>query len=191
MSMILLFLAHLIGCFWNSIRLGNAKINWATPMTSSHELGGTSIDHYVAGIYWAFTTMTTVGYGDIYPQNDQERVYAIFIMLIGATVFGYIVGSVSSLTKDPFNLVALNKKRITAVTAYLKKMHIPKDTRANVRKTVEFSLTHASQYPEGAILKMLPIQVRRAVLVESRRFMLTNINFLRELNEQVVALVLE
>ena len=43
---------------------------------------------YIAGLYWAITTMTTVGYGDILPRSDAERVYATASMLLGATVFG-------------------------------------------------------------------------------------------------------
>ena len=45
-------------------------------------------DRYIAGVYWAITTMTTVGYGDILPKSDVERLYATIIMLLGATVFG-------------------------------------------------------------------------------------------------------
>ncbi|MDM0043949.1 ion transporter [Variovorax dokdonensis] len=35
------------------------------------------------GIYWAITTMTTVGFGDITPQTDLGRVIASAMMLIG------------------------------------------------------------------------------------------------------------
>jgi len=34
-------------------------------------------------VYWAITTMTTVGYGDITPQSDVGRFIASFMMLIG------------------------------------------------------------------------------------------------------------
>lgn len=38
--------------------------------------------------------MTTVGYGDITPGTDRERVFTVIALLVGASAFGYIVGSV-------------------------------------------------------------------------------------------------
>lgn len=35
------------------------------------------------GIWWAVTTVTTVGYGDIYPEGTAGRIIAITIMLVG------------------------------------------------------------------------------------------------------------
>jgi voltage-gated potassium channel len=35
------------------------------------------------GVWWAMTTVTTVGYGDIQPESDGGRVIAIIVMLVG------------------------------------------------------------------------------------------------------------
>ena len=47
-------------------------------------------DYYISSLYWAFTTMTTVGYGDL-TSNGTSLTYSIIVMILGATVFGYIV----------------------------------------------------------------------------------------------------
>lgn len=44
--------------------------------------------------------MTTVGYGDIIVTTTLERAFCILGMLIGATVFGYIVGNVSVMMES-------------------------------------------------------------------------------------------
>ncbi len=47
------------------------------------------------GIYWALTTMTTVGYGDITPKTTTGRVIACVLMLIGIGFFALITGAVA------------------------------------------------------------------------------------------------
>ena len=34
-------------------------------------------------LWWAVSTVTTVGYGDVYPESDAGRVIAMAIMLVG------------------------------------------------------------------------------------------------------------
>ena len=39
----------------------------------------------------------TVGYGDIHPKNDFERLYCTVVMLLGATVFTYSVETITGI----------------------------------------------------------------------------------------------
>lgn len=43
-------------------------------------------------VYWAFTTLSTVGFGDYNARSNFERVFCSFIFLFGVSVFSYIMG---------------------------------------------------------------------------------------------------
>ncbi len=47
------------------------------------------------GVWWAFTTMTTVGYGDEYPRTTLGRALAMAIMVIGIGFIAILTGAVA------------------------------------------------------------------------------------------------
>lgn len=50
----------------------------------------------IEGIWWATTTVTTVGYGDLYPESNYGRFFATFLMLIGIGFASILTGNISS-----------------------------------------------------------------------------------------------
>jgi voltage-gated potassium channel len=47
-------------------------------------------------IWWAYTTITTVGYGDKYPVTTEGRIVAIVLMTVGVGLFGSFTAYVAS-----------------------------------------------------------------------------------------------
>ena len=52
------------------------------------------------GLYWAITTISTVGYGDFVPVTDKERAYAILAMFIGSGFYGYVVAQAANIISN-------------------------------------------------------------------------------------------
>lgn len=54
------------------------------------------------GVWWSITTMTTVGYGDIFPRTDAGRVLGVVVMLVGIGFTSLLVGATAQrfLTPD-------------------------------------------------------------------------------------------
>ncbi len=47
-------------------------------------------------IWWAYVTLTTVGYGDRYPVTTEGRIIAAFLMTTGVGLFGTFTGFLAS-----------------------------------------------------------------------------------------------
>jgi sporulation-control protein spo0M len=55
------------------------------------------MDKYVNSMYFAITTMATVGYGDIKPTTTLEREVVCGLELIAGITFAYIIGSIGQI----------------------------------------------------------------------------------------------
>lgn len=51
--------------------------------------------------WWAYTTITTVGYGDKYPVSPEGRILACILMTAGVGIFATFAGFVASLLVEP------------------------------------------------------------------------------------------
>jgi voltage-gated potassium channel len=57
---------------------------------------GSNIKNFGDGLWWAITTVTTVGYGDRYPTTTEGRLIAIALMIMGISLMGVITASVAA-----------------------------------------------------------------------------------------------
>ena len=58
---------------------------------------------YITSLYFMITTMTTVGYGDIICISFIERIYHIFLLVIGTLLYTFIVSKIGNYLKDQSN----------------------------------------------------------------------------------------
>ena len=52
------------------------------------------------GIYYTMNIVTSVGYGDMFPTTDIERLCTMFIILSGDALFAFAFGMMASLALE-------------------------------------------------------------------------------------------
>merc|ERR1712018_420159 len=92
-------IAHWLACIWYAI--GHAErsgpfghTGWLAHLANATDQpyllnktypGGPSIkSRYITSMYFTFTTLTSVGFGNVAPNPPNEKIYAIVVMMIGS-----------------------------------------------------------------------------------------------------------
>jgi hypothetical protein len=68
--------------------------------------------------------MITVGYGDIVPQNNNEKILCIFTMMVACGVFGYSLNIIGVIINDFFLQDLEIDKKLAIINKFMTKKNI-------------------------------------------------------------------
>jgi len=188
------FIAHFFACFFffaSSSLYERPDETWYVQLGLSSDEEVDIQAKYIASLYWAFTTMTTVGYGDISPGTNPERLFAICIMIMGATVFGYVVGSIASLIAMLDLSEALFKTRMSELESYMVEQNVPKTLARECHTSYSYFLNCKSVFDEEGLLATLSPSIRHEILMHVHREAIPQIKFFQNQNITFIADILQ
>lgn len=96
---LIICIAHWFACIWHLVAVYEDNDYPVTWLKHEGIYDADWSERYVTSLYWAITTMITVGYGDITPLTVPEKLYTIFCMLLACGVFGYTMREVLELQR--------------------------------------------------------------------------------------------
>jgi predicted PurR-regulated permease PerM len=118
---------------------------------------------YIASFYWATVTCTTVGYGDILPENYYELFVSMVIIVFGVSIFSYILSNLSSQFSEITRNNASNQERIQQIDQLDSKFKIGADLVekltsyfTNYNSDIEYETNQEMSY----LLKILPATLK-------------------------------
>ncbi|GFR51910.1 hypothetical protein Agub_g14394, partial [Astrephomene gubernaculifera] len=156
-------LAHLSACIFFYM----AYLDGLGPHTWVAAYGVAEADlatQYLTSLYWAFTTTATVGYGDITPKTDKEKILAIFVMCLGVSLVGYVTSSITNIMaiKNAQQTAIANKKQL--VMDVLKSRSVPSELSRRVYNFFDYVSSKMIKREEAALLSELPFKLRSRML---------------------------
>jgi len=73
-------------------------VSSAVAFTIVEDVGeGQRVDSFGDALWWSAATISTVGYGDIYPITAVGRCIAVFTMIVGVSTFGVVTAKLASI----------------------------------------------------------------------------------------------
>eukprot|EP00960_Hanusia_phi_P075676 768455-Hanusia_phi.AAC.5 len=130
---------------------------------------------YMMSIYWAITTMTTVGYGDIKPITEIEVLAVLFSMLIGATTFSYVVGNMATLLVKLDTRAGAFKEKIEKTTKFMYENEVPKYIMHKIEKYFDYTFNNPILSFDFAGLKDLSPSLQNELVMYLRKDVLSSV----------------
>uniref|UniRef100_A0A4X1VPN1 Voltage-gated inwardly rectifying potassium channel KCNH2 n=1 Tax=Sus scrofa TaxID=9823 RepID=A0A4X1VPN1_PIG len=157
-------IAHWLACIWYAI--GNVerpyltdKIGWLDSLgqqigkryNDSDSSSGPSIkDKYVTALYFTFSSLTSVGFGNVSPNTNSEKIFSICVMLIGSLMYASIFGNVSAIIQRLYSGTARYHMQMLRVKEFIRFHQIPNP----LRQRLEEYFQHAWTYTNGIDMNM-------------------------------------
>jgi voltage-gated potassium channel len=132
-------------------------------------LGKGAAHRSLGSLYFCVTTLTTVGYGDILPRNDGERLYAIALMVLGIGVFGFVIGNIAVILANLDPRRTRHFARLEELSAFMSYRNIPPALRGRIAEYYRYLWLNRLDQDESEVLDRLPPSLRAEVSLHMKR----------------------
>uniref|UniRef100_A0A061R5N6 Cyclic nucleotide-binding protein n=1 Tax=Tetraselmis sp. GSL018 TaxID=582737 RepID=A0A061R5N6_9CHLO len=187
-------MAHLMACIFYAISYLPGSVdsshNWRCVELEVCSDEGDERDlfeHYIVSLFWSFTTITTVGYGDIVPVNKYERLISILCMVAGVGLFGYLMGTLSSMVQKMNMDELLELERQDALQAFLAYRALPQHLSDRITEYYKFVWERELRLQERDWLHGLSSSLRTEAVLYMYQDAVEHIPFLHDKNIHFIA----
>lgn len=179
-------IAHWLACIWYAIGfverpytetgwLDNLAEQLGKVYNDSDSRSGPSVkDKYVTALYFTLSSLTSVGFGNVSPNTNSEKIFSICVMVIGSLMYASIFGNVSAIIQRLYSGTTRYHTQMLRVKEFIRFHQIP----GGLRQRLEEYFQHAWSYTNGidmnAVLKGFPESLQADICLHLNRSLLQN-----------------
>ena len=134
-----------------------------------------SFDNFFEAVYWATVSLTTVGYGDIYPVTTVGRIVAMISSLCGVAIValpaGIITAGYMSVLQESMEMKSVIKEAAKYAAEEAAKKTAGEVTKTATEKAVKLAAEEATKVAAGEAAKLAAEEAAKAAAEEARRLM--------------------
>ncbi|XP_057336280.1 potassium voltage-gated channel subfamily H member 8 isoform X3 [Microplitis mediator] len=175
--------AHWLACIWYVIaeyeRLQNDKewnLSWMHSLADRLKIPVQNVsrsESYVTSLYFTFSSLTSVGFGNVSANTTREKIFSIVAMLIGALMHAVVFGNVTAIIQRMYSKKSLYHTKWQNLKDFLTLHQIPDQLKQRMQDYFQttWSLNHGIDIHET--LKEFPEELRGDVSMHLHRELLS------------------
>lgn len=166
-------LVHNVSCGWIYFGSGSSDVSDSTTT-------------YIRAMYWAFTTLTTVGYGDIVARTNVQMIYTCFVQIIGVGVFGFVLSSVAGIIARSDAAREHHMDNLDKIETFMGMHSTPKDLRSKIRNYYHYMWMNKKGYRDDALLDDLPGKIQSELFFHINKGIIEKASFFKGASHEFV-----
>ncbi|XP_049312077.1 potassium voltage-gated channel protein eag isoform X14 [Bactrocera dorsalis] len=184
-----MLVAHWLACIWYSIGRSDAdngiQYSWLWKLANvtqspysyiwSNDTGPELINGpsrksmYVTALYFTMTCMTSVGFGNVAAETDNEKVFTICMMIIAALLYATIFGHVTTIIQQMTSATAKYHDMLNNVREFMKLHEVPKALSERVMDYVVSTWAMTKGLDTEKVLNYCPKDMKADICVHLNR----------------------
>lgn len=185
-----MLVAHWLACIWYSIgrsdtdagvqyswlwKLANVTQSpysyvWTNASTTPELIAGPARrTMYVTALYFTMTCMTSVGFGNVAAETDNEKIFTICMMIIAALLYATIFGHVTTIIQQMTSATAKYHDMLNNVREFMKLHEVPKALSERVMDYVVSTWAMTKGLDTDKVLNYCPKDMKADICVHLNR----------------------
>ncbi|XP_062266712.1 potassium voltage-gated channel subfamily H member 5-like isoform X3 [Platichthys flesus] len=184
--------AHWLACIWYSIGdyevidettntikndswLCQLALSIGTPYhyntsgTGQWEGGPNKDTLYISSLYFTMTSLTTIGFGNIAPTTDGEKIFSVAMMMVGSLLYATIFGNVTTIFQQMYTNTNRYHEMLNNVRDFLKLYQVPKGLSERVMDFIVSTWAMSKGIDTDRVLSICPKDMRADICVHLNR----------------------
>ncbi|KAM6991818.1 voltage-gated delayed rectifier potassium channel KCNH5-like isoform 1-T1 [Tautogolabrus adspersus] len=184
--------AHWLACIWYSIGdyevidettntiktdswLYQLALSIGTPYrynasgTGKWEGGPNKDTLYISSLYFTMTSLTTIGFGNIAPATDGEKIFSVAMMMVGSLLYATIFGNVTTIFQQMYTNTNRYHEMLNNVRDFLKLYQVPKGLSERVMDFIVSTWAMSKGIDTDKVLAICPKDMRADICVHLNR----------------------
>nr|XP_046229766.1 potassium voltage-gated channel subfamily H member 5-like isoform X2 [Scatophagus argus] len=184
--------AHWLACIWYSIGdyevidettntiktdswLYQLGLSIGTPYrynvsgTGQWEGGPNKDTLYISSLYFTMTSLTTIGFGNIAPATDGEKIFSVAMMMVGSLLYATIFGNVTTIFQQMYTNTNRYHEMLNNVRDFLKLYQVPKGLSERVMDFIVSTWAMSKGIDTDKVLSICPKDMRADICVHLNR----------------------
>ncbi|MBN3300715.1 KCNH5 protein, partial [Amia calva] len=133
------------------------------------EGGPTKDTLYISSLYFTMTSLTTIGFGNIAPTTDGEKIFSVAMMMVGSLLYATIFGNVTTIFQQMYANTNRYHEMLNNVRDFLKLYQVPKGLSERVMDYIVSTWSMSKGIDTEKVLSICPKDMRADICVHLNR----------------------